>query len=335
MARKPKPKVEPTKSNGFLEALKFCALITKDVGPINETHVILANQQVSAFNGVLATGHKISEDIRACPQNKLMVEALSKCGENLSITQLDNNRLSIKSNKFKALVPCVENYLLQEAMPDEPIAIIDNRFKEAIQNLSGLNSDDGQRIELASILMNGYSLLATTGTVLFEAWHGIHLPDGIALPKAVIQPLIKINKNLVRFGFSNNSVTFWFEDQSWLKTQTFAGSWPAIPNVLDTPCHPYPPPPQFFEAVDAVGPFSSDGNVYFAREVLQSHLDASTGASFEIPGLPAGPIYPLKQLQLIRPLAQAIDFLAPGPENTRMLKFFGPNVRGVIAGQRQ
>lgn len=332
MARKPKPKSE-TKSNGFLEALQFCALITKATGPINETHVMLNKNWCMAFNGVLSCGHKIEEDIYASPQNKLMIEALSKCGQNLSITQLDNNRLSVKSDKFKAIVPCVEQYLLQPTIPDMPIAIVDNRFKEAMQIISGLNSEDGQRVVTASILMNGYSLIATTGTVIFEAWHGIHLPSDIAIPKAIIQPLIKTNKNLTRFGFSQSSVTFYFEDDSWLKSQTYAEPWPSLDGLLDRSCNAYPLPPQFDIGVASVGPFSSDGNVYFAREVLLSHLDASTGASFEMPGLPAGPIFPVKQLQLIMPYIETIDFLAPGPNNSRMLKFFGRSVRGVVAGQ--
>ena len=78
---------------------------------------------------------------------------------------------------------------------------------------------------------------------------------------------------------------------------------------------------------------SIDGNAYFAREVLQSHLDASAGAIFEMPGLPAGPVFPIKQLQLIKPYLETVDFLAPGPNNNRMLKFYGKNVRGIVAGQ--
>lgn len=334
MARKPKKiNSEAVPSSGLLKALKFISLITKDIGPINETHVSLQNNTVSAFNGVLSAGHKIIEDINACPQNKLLIEALSKCGDNLSITQLDNTRLSIKSNKFKAIVPCVEQFLLQTTQPDPKIAIVDNRLKYAFEQLSKLNSEDGQRIVTASILMNGYSLVATTGTIIFEAWHGIHLPSDIAIPKSIIQPLIKTNKNLVGFGFSPSSVTFHFEDESWIKTQNYAEHWPDIGNILDLSCNAYPPPPQFFEGLAAVGPFSVDGNAYFGREVLQSHSDLSTGASFEMPGLPAGPIYPVKSLMLLKDYAKEIDFLAPGPHNTRMLKFYGDSIRGVVAGQ--
>lgn len=332
MANRPKKRTATaeTKSNTFLDALKFCSLVVKDTGPPNETHVILNNNWVTAFNGILAVGCPIIEDIYACPHNQTLINALSKCGENLSITQLDNNRLSIKSNKFKAVVPCLEQSLLSISIPDQPIAVIDDRFKEALESVSGLITDDIYRVVTASILMNGSSIVSTTGTVIFEYWHGIDLPSRLAIPKAVIKPLVQCSKKLARFGFSQSSVTFYYEDGSWLRSQLYADQWPDLRGILDGPVNLYPFPPDFFKAVEAVGDFSSDGLLYSREGTLCSHPQEGAGAVYECSGLPGALTFSKRQMALIKPWAETVDFFAMS-DNIMCIKVFGKNIRGAIS----
>jgi hypothetical protein len=334
MPPRPKKRTAENKSNVFLDALKFLSLVTKDVGPPCETHVYLSNNWACASNGVIAAGHKISEDIFACPNNKLMIEALSKCNENFSITQLDNNRLSIKSDKFKAVIPCIEPILLAVVGPDAPIADINDKFKEAAEAVNVLTGDNGQDILNRSLLMRGKSIVGTNGKIIFEYWHGIDLPPDLVIPKDIVNPLVKNSKKLMKFGFSPASITFWFEDDSWIKTQLYAEHWPKLDTVLDQKCNPWPVPADFFTGLAAVAPFSTDGLVYFDHGTLRSHRQEGTGASFTVAGLPRGPIFSARQLALLKPHASQIDFLAPGPHpGTTCLYFYGTSMRGVVAGR--
>lgn len=324
---------EPSKSDGFLDALKFLSLVTADKGTVNETHIILGNNTATANNGIISAGVLITEDIYAGPNNSILIEALSKCGEHLSITQLDTNRLSIKSNKFKAVVPCIDQIILTPAIPDPNIAVVDDRFKIAMDAIDIVPEHD-DRITSISILMNGPSLVVTNGYVMFEYWHGIDLPYGLAIPKAFATPLIKAGKAIKGFGCSRSSVTFYFEDDSWFKTQLCAGEWPNVGHILNQKCNAFAVPTDFFKALEAVAPFSADGQVYFDKDILRSHATDATGASYEIPGLPKGPVYPSKQLALLKPWAETIDFVAPGPHNgTYMLMAYGSNMRGGIMGR--
>lgn len=331
--RAPKAEAPENKSSPFLEALKFVSLVTKDTGSINETHVSLANNCAVAFNGVLAAGIRVNDGIYCCPHNKLLIQALSKCGDNVSITQI-NNRLSIKSGKFKAVVPCVDPSSMSPASPDMPIAPINDIFKEALSAVGVLTIEDRTSVITNSILMNGKSLIASDRKVIFEYWHGCDLPPGLALPKSLIQSLTKCTKKLVSFGFSKSSATFWFEDDCWLRTQLYAEAWPDLRGILDKPSNPWPTPPDLFKALHAIAPFSEDGQVYFDAAVLKTHAAEGVGATHEVHGLPAGPVFSIKQLALLEKHALKIDFVAPGPsEGTTMLKFFGNNIRGCIAGR--
>jgi hypothetical protein len=325
MAKKLKP------SSSLLDALRFVGSILKAEGTVNETHVLLKDNHAVAFNGVLAAGCKIQEDICCAPNNKLLIDALSKCGDNLSITQIDQSRLSIKSDKFKAIVPCINPELLTVAIPNSSIAPIDDKFKTAIEAVGVLANENADNVVAASILMNGQSVIATNRVVIFEAWHGLDLPPGLALPKAIVAPLNN-SKKLAKFGFSKSSATFYFEDESWIKTQLYAGVWPDLKGILDGDCKPLVVPNDFWKALEAVTPFTPDGLVHFENNRLQSHPSDGVGASYEVKVLLKGPIFNAKQLKLIQPYAKEIDFSAPARNGT-MLKFFGESIRGAIAGR--
>ena len=178
----------------------------------------------------------------------MLIDALSKCDENFSLTQLDNNRLSIKSGKFKAVVPCLDPTLMQEALPDPMIAQINNSFKLAVEAVGVLASENAQHILTASVLMNGASVISTNRVMLLEYWHGLDLPSNIPLPKQFVAALVKTKKNLIGFGFSRSSATFYFEDTSWIRTQLYNDEWPDVSNILNRQANLWSIDASFFKA---------------------------------------------------------------------------------------
>jgi hypothetical protein len=328
----PKPRSKPQPSNALLEALSFCSVVSEKLGASYETHIGLRNNWAIAFNGIIAAGAPIVEDIQIHPHTLLLIEALSKCDENYSLTQLDNGRLSIKSGKFKAIVPCLDPALMQEASPDPQIVAIDNRFKDAVEAVGVLASENAQHVLTASVLMNGQSVISTNRVMLLEYWHGLDLPPNIPLPKQFVAALIKQKKDLTGFGFSKSSATFWFGD-CWLRTQLYSDEWPDVSSILNRKANLWSIDPSFFKALDAIEPFSEDGNVYSDTNLLMSHSE-NQGASFEVTGLPKGFVYPIKQLKIMRPFAKKVDWMASGVhDSSYCLVFEGDLVRGVISGR--
>lgn len=325
MAR-PRKKAEPVQQNSLLEALNFLSVVTKNEGSPEETHVILRNNQAIAFNGVVGAGQLIEQDLISCPHNETLIKALSKCGQDIVYNQLDENRLSVKSGKFKVIVSCLNPFLLQGTQPDQPIAEIDDRFKVAIEAVSCLTSDDNaQQLVYKSILLYGGSVIATDGKVIFEYWHGLPLPINIVMPKKFAEALSKTKKKLKAFGNSQSSITIYFEDNSWLKTQLYVEPWPDTGRLLNQPCSPLPLPENFLPALVTVAPFSPDGTVYLDSGILRSHSSADVGASYDLPGLP-NLIFNSKQFLMLKNYIEKIDFTS----NPHL--WFGNNCRGAIAG---
>lgn len=332
MARAPKKPSAKVEQSNLLNVLKFVGIICKDVGPINETHIYLGGHWAASSDGITTIACKIEEDIFACPQSVNIIAALSKCTEAFSITQLEKG-LSIKSGKFKAIIPCIDPGLMTIPGPDEPIAIINDNLKIGLEIVAPLVNDNGQDVIDTSILLNGSSVVTTDRKVILEYWHGIDLPKGISLPKSIVKPIVQSGKKLAKLGFSPSSLTFYFEDESWIKTQLFSQKWPDIDPLLNRPSQQQPFPKDFWEGLAAIEPFG-EGMVYFDAGTMRSHPSDATGASFEVAGLPKGPSFPIWQLELIKPFAETVDFFTPGNiRGSTMLTFFGPNIRGAIAGR--
>lgn len=333
----PKPRTKSTApKSGLLAALEFVSCVSDRVGAPYETHVGLRNKWAVAFNGIVAAGAPIPDDIYCYAHTITLVEALSKCAEGYSLTQLDQSRLSIKSGRFKAIVPCLDPVLIQMAEPDPQIVGITNKFKEAVDAVGVLASENAQHVLTASVLMNGGSVISTNRVMLLEYWHGLDLPSNIPLPKEFVKALTKQKKNLTGFGFSRSSATFYFEDGCWLRTQLYADEWPDVSRILNREANLWSIDPAFYQALDAVASFSEDGNVYSRLNLLCSHADEGVGATFECSGIPAGFVYPIKQLMILKPYVKTIDYMANGVhDSSYCLVFAGDVCRGVISGRQR
>lgn len=325
--RRSKPQAEQSpRSSAFLDALRFVSVASHNEGAPYQMFTTLTDKWAIAFDGVIAAGHPIEEDIHAAPHNLKLVAALARCGNTLAVTQLDAGRLSIRSDKFRALIPCIDPTLLAPALPDPPCAVIDDRLRAGLEAVGILVSETSQHVVTASVLLQSGSVVATDRQVMFQHWHGIDLPPGLALPKQLITALSKNAGKLTQFGYSSTSATFYFENNAWIRTQLFPDPWPDVLGMLDTHSNAWPIPPDFFTALDAVAPFSDDGNVYLFQNSLRSHAAEGVGATYDVDGLPAGPIFNAKRLAIIRQYAKKIDFTGV----QHISHFFGDNIRGAI-----
>lgn len=328
----PRPRKPSAATSKLLEAVRFLSGITKDEGPPNECHILLSNKTATAFNGTVGAGCKIDEDLYAAPNAKIFLSALSKCGDNYTLTQVDT-KLVLKSGPFKANIPCIDPTLMYFPTPDPNMAPIDDSFKKAVELIEKVKPENGQRVVTLSFLLNGPSILATDGKILIEAWHGLNMPTNIPVPKAII-PSICNTKKLTGFGLSNTTVTFFFEDESFIRSQLFADKWPDVSHLIDRPSNMKPVPKDLFKALDAIKDFSGNGFVYFNDGKLQSHEISEKGAEFDVEGLRKGPVYSVKYLNLIKDMIDKVDFYVEpeGLGRGKICAFVGNNVRGILMG---
>lgn len=325
-ARKPK---DNNGATSLIEALKFVSLAQNKEGPPGETHCVINGGRITALGSVFAAGHLIEDDLSACPHTARLLESLKKCGANLSITQLDSGRLSIKSDRFKAFIPCIPFGTLVQMEPDAPCADIDDRIKAGFEMVAPILSETAQHAHFAAALLQAGSIVGTNGHLLLEYWHGIDLPPGLLVPKATLHAISKVPKKLARFGFSQHSATFYFDDDSYIKTQLFSGGYPDHNVIFPDNVNPWPLPEGFFAGIHKIQSLSDDKIVYFDESGLfVKDAQKNQAGAYEVQGLKAGLAFNMDYLTIVEESFKNVDFEAGRGKAV----FFGGNVRGALMG---
>lgn len=325
-ARKPKANV-PSPVQNLIDALKFISVAQKKSGPPEVQFSMMCGGWIAASNGILTVATPVEEDLTACPHTTQFLDALSKCGQDIAITQLSSNTISVKSDKFKGLIPCLTMDSLQITGPDPQAGIMTEAVKSALGAAAVVAVEGSAMPVFASVLLQASSCVATDGACMLEAWHGVNLPPGLLVPRAAAIAVAKCAKQLTGFGFSQSSVTFYFVDRSWIKTQLYDAQYPNYKGILDVDgLNPWALQPDFFKAVKTLEGFSKDGNVYFGDGLLYTDLILSEASTYHIEGLPQGLGFGVQYLLKLEPFMQTVNF----DKANRRVHFFGDKVRGAL-----
>lgn len=324
--RKPKTTAiaVPNPAQDLINALKFIKPAQAKAGTVQQIYSMISGHWLAASNGILTIGVKIQEDLTACPHSYDLLEALGNCEGDLSITQLSARNLSIKSGNFKAIIECCEPSELTITGPDSNVAQINNQIKFAIDVVMPLAIEGAMNAAYSAVCLQAGSAVATNGSALIEAWHGVDLPPGLMLPKAAALAVARSGKALTGFGYSSSSATFWFEDGSFIKAQLYKERFPEYKHILDRARNLWLVKKEFMHAVKAIAAFSRNEIIYMDKGLLSSREGEST--SFKTEGLPDGMAFNAKFLMLCE---HAIKHIAFDKANNE-LHFSADNVRGCL-----
>lgn len=305
------------------KALKFVSMAQKKQGSPVITHSFMANGYLAATDGVLTIATPIAENLYACPHTFLLMSALSKCSEAMSITHVSDEAISIKSGALTFMVPCCHPNEVPISPPDNQWGVIDQRIQHAFAAVAGLAVAGAQSAVHASVLLQANSAVANNGGALLEYWHGIDLPPGLMLPKASAVAVAKTSKPLKGIGYSSSSVTFWYEDGSFIKSALYSEKYPEYQQVFDTSLQLYQVPDEFFKAVKIVAAMNKEGRVYFSNGFIMSSDDDTTASTYQMNGLPDGMAFSAAYLLKLESAFKYAAF------TDSKVQCQGDNVRGV------
>ena len=337
--RPPKSEQKPAENAGLLQAVQFVKVVETDVFE-NSAFGKLSGGMITAYSNVIAAGYPIVEQLSLCPNLDKLEAALIRCGKTMAVTEA-NGKLSIKGDKLKAMVPCLAEQLA-DTVPDAPVVTGNfNIIKDAFKACGTVADEKAERPMYASLLLDPNSVTATNGKVLLQYWHGIaNLPPGTVIPAAFAKMIVGSKLNITGIGGNYDaeagfmrSLTIWFENGAWLKTQCYEDRWQQFDQLLNVATEPQTVPAGLFEAVEAVMPFCEEsGAIIFGDGYVSSHRNADDGASFPVKGLPAGKIFHGKLIKQVSPYVTTLD-LTTQPDRAF---FFGGSpanpIRGVFMG---
>jgi hypothetical protein len=148
------------------------------------------------------------------------------------------------------------------------------------------------------------------------------LPPNLLIPKEAIEIIIKAKKSLKSFGFSDSSMTFYFEDDSWLKTDLVNEPYINYQQLLNVQANAVELPPEFFIGVKSLSPIAQDKIINFDENGFYTN----NNARFELLGLPKDIAFSIDYLLDLQEYMVSADF---NVEDQQCL-FFGNNVRGIL-----
>lgn len=315
----------------MLNALRFVqgAVAKKDFVP-ELTHFHIQGGTIRGYNGMIGLCCPIDLDLDVCPKAVQLVKAIQTCKDTIQLHVTTNGRLAVKSGKFKAFIDCIPSDF-PEVIPEGVLVPIAEDFIGAVKKLAPFIAEDASRPWARGILFRGQSAFATNNIVLAEYWLGFSFPVEINVPRMAVVELLRIGENPIALQVTDNCVTFHFEGDKWLRTQTFTNEWPDVSVILERETTPVAIPNELWEAVEDLKPFVDDvGRVYMTNERLATSLEEASGAISEVPALIADGCFNFEQLLLLKPVAQVADFRGyPKP-----CLFYGDRIRGAIIGMR-
>lgn len=325
-----KPKVSES-AISLIKALEFVSVAQKKNGPPQLQFCKISNGWVAASNEILTVAHPIAEDLEACPHTIQFLDALKEAGKDasLGITQLTGSALAVTATAFRGLVPCVDPAAIQISPPDPLCGQMSDSVKTALLACAPLVSESAQYAHFCAVMLKSGLTVATNGQSLLEYWHGIDLPpEGFLMPKSAALAIGYTPYTLTGFGFSQSSVTFYFENGAFIKTQLYSEVYPQYSNFLKVE-NPkwWKVPKEFFEGLKALEPFGK-GYAYFEKETLYSDESKDIASSYKVEGLPGKMAFNIRQLLMLKNRIEKIHFEAEGYK----ILFMGENCRGICAG---
>lgn len=315
----------------MLDALRFVqgAVAKKDFVQAL-THFRIKDGTVMGHNGGLTLSAPIDLDLDVVPKAVSFVKAIQTCTETISLGLTAAGRLSVRSGKFRAYVECLPDGFPDITPEGETVAFKPGIVK-ALKLLEPFIGEDASRPWARGVLFRGQSAFATNNVILVEHWLGYDFPRQINIPQKAIAEMIRIGDDPTHMQVAENSVTFFYEGDRWLKTQLYSLDWPDLGKVLSRPANPIEPPVGLWDAVESLAPFTDKlRRVFLSEGVVTTVQTEGDGASIDVPALKTRGIYNVDYLLEVAKVAQVIDLAGyPGPA-----MFFGEGIRGAIIGMR-
>ena len=321
--------VNPAKK--LLAALKFIFSIQKKTGSVITTNCFMFNHWAASTDGVLTFGTPIEEDLQACPHTFKLIEALKECTEKLTITQTSALEIVVDCDNFLGKVDCVDFSQIPISGPD-PIQIsASNTFKEGLFILQGI-LESSPDIRTGCIFITKNSAIATNGKTMLELWHGLNLPQNFAIIQHAAKHVGKCKKLLTGLGWSDSSITFHFEDGSFIKSQLVnLASYPDFTKILALPAkfNFLPVSENFIKYIKTISSFCDNSDIAYLESKTISSSEED-GSFFRIEGIPCKMMFSISELLSIAKVFNFAYFSNEKFEEPKVYFHNGSDMRGVL-----
>lgn len=313
----------------MLSSIKFVqgSIASKGFAP-ELTHFCIKDGMIRGFNGDLALASPIDLDLNVIPKAKQFIKAIIACKAETAMHITGAGRLCIKSGKFKAFIDCIEETYPNIEPEGDKIALKGSFIKQ-LALLKPFIAEDASKPWARGILLDGCTATATNNIVIVQKWIDEPFPIRVNIPETAVRELVRIKEEPTHMSVTENTISFYYANGRWLRSNLVGLDWPDINRVLDAESNPKPVPVGLFDAIQDLKDFVEEsGRLIFADGKVMTTRDEGEGASVELDGLPQECCINWRHLAKLEGIAVEIDLaMYPAP-----CIFYGDNLRGAIVG---
>lgn len=324
---KPRATKVVTQAMRMLEAVNFIMPAQKKTGRIENRFCRIVNDWIVASTDALMIACPIEGMVDCCPNSVMLRASLMDCGDDINVTALSEEAISVMSGDFKAVIPCVREDQIFLFDPDEQVGEAGDSLKASIAAIYGILETNKTAKELyKTLLIQDQTCIAGNGPIVLEAYHGCNLPNDIVISKEAAQAVVKSKLPITGFGFGPKSFTFYFENGAFIRAARSDRDIPNVQGILNPASgESWPVPDNFFKALKSIAPFSQDEFVHFKEGLITSDTEANEASTFNMDTLHTGISINIKNLLKLK---DVFDNVVLGK---RSVTFRKDSVRGAMS----
>jgi DNA polymerase III sliding clamp (beta) subunit (PCNA family) len=326
------PSVTAKPSNQLLNTLKFVqGGVSKKTFIPELTHFCIEDSTIRSFNGSLALNSPIALDINCKPKAAPFVQAIRKCTETVTMTMTPTGKLSVKSGAFKALIDCIDGETPHVTPSGERFDFDGLSLLSTLKTLAPFVCDTASKPWSGGVLFSGQSAFATNNVMIVEVWMGSSFPVNCNIPLKTVKEILRIGEPPTHGIMDDMSVTFFYEDGRWVRSNLLSVQWPDVATMMNIQCNPVAIRKDLFLGLHALKDLTDEyGRVFIRNNLITTAMYDGEGASYQLPDLDYEGGYRLDSLLSLENLASTADFsFYPKP-----IPFFGDKIRGILIGLR-
>lgn len=323
----------------MFDQLKFCqgAVSKKNLLPVLN-HYMIRNKRITSYNGEIALSTPVPLEMTCFPNADKFYKAIGQCqaGTNVELNLTDSGNLRIRNGKFRAIVTCLTEEKGIDIEPEgEQYELDGEALFHALKTIEPFIGNDASRAWSNGALFRDCCVVATTNAILIQQWVKKSILPEVNLPGITIREFLRIKRIPTGVMFAKHSITFLYEDKSWLKSHLLATKWPNLEEVMKTDGteKPMPLPRDFFVGLKSIADFVDPQfkKIYFRDNSIATHEDEQGAVyTFDEP-FPYKGVYNVEMLQKLEGVVETIDFSA----FPKKALFYGSeHIRGFMVGMR-
>lgn len=287
------------------------AVSSKDLLPVL-THFHIYDGRIQGGNGFVTIDAPCSLRWNVTVPADRLIAALSACKVE-PVLSVSPTRLSVKAGAFSAWVPLLPQDEYPRGEATSGVTHTCSSLRETIKKCYDFIGTDASRPWGRALLLRDGFAWATMNTALIrvpQPW-----PCEVEVPVFALDELLRMPDDPDGFAADENSITFFYKDGAWLRSQLFSSHWPdvsGLARLMDVECEPLPA--GLAEAVSHLLPFVRDPKFPIIK-LGASGVCTQEGEHYaEQTGLVLPDVaHDARILQLVLPRATHAHFTKDGP----------------------